>query len=781
MSQQRDTILIVDDREINRAILRSIFASGYNLLEAENGRQAMTLIDQYHSRLAVLLLDIVMPVMDGYAVLTELGRRGLLAELPVIVITAENSAENEVRAFDLGAADIIAKPFEPHVVRRRVQNIINLNLHKFHQEELIARQAASIRAANDVMIDALSSIIEYRSLETGQHIHRISLITRLLLEDVRKNDPEYLLDERAVELITSASPLHDIGKIAIPDAILNKPGKLTADEYEIMKTHAVKGAEMLTRLERMGDRDYLRYAYSICRYHHERWDGRGYPDGIKGDAIPLCAQVVGMADCYDALTNDRVYKKALPVGQAISMILNGECGAFSPRLLESLKNVRGALAALTAEYMDAAAREGGSAPAPAPVPALPAVVPELGGQSMAQMKYFTLLRQLDATVMEVDFNTGVYHVVYLAGENFRPLCTGATFAEAFENFAKTAVCPQDRDRVHAGLDAYVEEMFSEGLMSRQRRYRVISDEPGRYVWCRATLLRVDTEVPHQRRALILWQVEEVPPVSDSTAVARAAEQELLQNAIGGVLCCRMDAGFTMAGVPTRLLSLLGYTAQEMEQRFGNRYLELIYPADRADVQRQLRSQMNHGRMAELEYRLVARGGDLIWVLDKTLCLSSGDGERKFYFILVDITKSRRTQQELRLVSERYQLLLEKTNDVIFEWDAARDSLTFSRNFAEKYGYEPICSDALERLTQASHLHPDDRPQITQLVQNMRSASKFSGDLELRLAGGDGRYRWCWVRLAPQYGEDGSLHGVVGVLTEMKRPGRRAGQLPTAEK
>ncbi len=278
----RDTLLIVDDMEVNRAILRSLFEQEYNLLEAENGEQAMMLIQQYRNSLAAVLLDVVMPVKDGYQVMANMVQNRLITSIPVIVITSEDSMENEVRAFDLGASDIIIKPFEPHVVRRRVQNAVELNRHKMHLEEMVEEQAAKLRESRDVIMDTLSSIIEHRSLETGQHVLRIRMFTKLLLEDVMCYCPEYELNERAIGVIAEAAALHDIGKISIPDTILNKPGRLTPEEFEVMKAHTVRGCEILSGLDRMGDKEYLEYAYNICRYHHERWDGRGYPDGLIG-------------------------------------------------------------------------------------------------------------------------------------------------------------------------------------------------------------------------------------------------------------------------------------------------------------------------------------------------------------------------------------------------------------------------------------------------------------------------------------------------------------------
>ena len=268
----RNTILIVDDMEINRVILRSLFEQEYNLLEAENGEQALMLLEQYHDTLAAILLDLVMPVKDGYEVLSEIAKSGR-TDVPVIVITSENSAESEMRVFDMGASDIIGKPFEPHVVRRRVQNTVELNRHRLHLEEMVEEQAVRLRESKEILMDTLSSVIEHRSAETGQHVLRIRMFTKVLLEDVMRCYPEYGLTEHSVGVIASAASLHDIGKISIPDAILNKPGPLTREEFNIMKTHTVKGCEILAGLDRMDDKEYLGYAYNICRFHHERWDG----------------------------------------------------------------------------------------------------------------------------------------------------------------------------------------------------------------------------------------------------------------------------------------------------------------------------------------------------------------------------------------------------------------------------------------------------------------------------------------------------------------------------
>lgn len=350
---ERNVILIVDDMEINRAILCQMFENRYQVVEAEDGQQALALIAQYKQQLAIVLLDIVMPGLDGFGVLESMQRDGLLGHIPVILITGDSSSETAGRGYDFGTADVITKPFDASVVLRRVENVIELYRHKNRLEDLVEEQTQKLAEQNrrlkefdSFLIDTLSTVVEFRSLESGQHVLRIRTFTKVLLRYVARMYPEYQLTDELIDVISSASALHDVGKIAIPDAILLKPGRLTAEEFDIMKTHSLKGCEILESIGYIQDQIYYQYSYDICRHHHERWDGRGYPDGLKGDEIPLCAQVVSVADVYDALVSERCYKAAYPPEEALRMILGGECGAFSPRLMECLKLAKDEMAAL---------------------------------------------------------------------------------------------------------------------------------------------------------------------------------------------------------------------------------------------------------------------------------------------------------------------------------------------------------------------------------------------------------------------------------------------------
>jgi putative two-component system response regulator len=347
-------ILIVDDMEINREILQEILQEQYNIILAEDGRHAIDIIEKNKEDLSVILLDLVMPEIDGYGVLEYMQQQGILEKIPVLVISGENSIKIEKRCFDMGISDFIKKPFDHTIVLKRVENIEELYSYKKdlekkikqqtdtlrRQYDMLQMQASELKKKNKNIIDILGTVVECRDMESGEHIQRVKGYTEILANEMMKDYPEYELNNKKIELIVSASALHDIGKIAIPDNILMKPGKLTKDEYEYMKSHTLRGCEILNQIKGAWDQEYSKYSYEICRYHHERYDGRGYPDGLKGDDIPISAQLVSIADVYDALVNERVYKDAFSKDQAFQMITQGECGVFSPKLLEAFRKVR---------------------------------------------------------------------------------------------------------------------------------------------------------------------------------------------------------------------------------------------------------------------------------------------------------------------------------------------------------------------------------------------------------------------------------------------------------
>ena len=350
---ERKKLLIVDDVEINRGMLHAIFEDKFDILEAGDGEEAIEIIKKEKTGLSMIFLDLQMPKKNGIDVLRFMNQEKLTSRIPVIMITAEATVESDVMAYELGASDIIYKPFARPVIVRRAQNLMELFEHRNHLEEKLERRTRQLkesqkklRSSNEFLVNALSSVVEFRSLESGEHIQRVKVFTNLLLNSLRENFPEYRLTEEQIHLITNASALHDIGKIAIPDEILLKPGRFTPEEFEIMKTHTTKGCELLENFKQE-DNEFYRYCYEICRYHHERYDGKGYPDHLEGENIPIWAQVVSIVDVYDALVSKRVYKSAYAMEDAVRMIRDGECGTFSPKILKCFEAVQQVLFDLT--------------------------------------------------------------------------------------------------------------------------------------------------------------------------------------------------------------------------------------------------------------------------------------------------------------------------------------------------------------------------------------------------------------------------------------------------
>ncbi len=336
----KQKILIADDSEMNRMLLAEMLNEEFEIVEAENGQECLKKLQKYGKEISVVLLDIMMPVMDGFEVLTYMNKSRWIEDIPVIMISSEESVTYIRRAFEFGASDYIKRPFDGKVVYQRVFNTIMLYAKQRRLISIVSDQIHEKEKSNQMMVQLLSQIVEFRNGESGQHVLHIQTLTELLLDCLVQKTDKYELSSDECYLISTASAVHDIGKIAIDEKILNKPGKLTKEEFEIMKKHTLIGAEMIGKMEQFKEEPLMQTAYEICRWHHERYDGHGYPDGLKGDDIPIGAQIVALSDVYDALVSERVYKSAYTHEEAMKMILNGECGAFQPILLECLQDIQ---------------------------------------------------------------------------------------------------------------------------------------------------------------------------------------------------------------------------------------------------------------------------------------------------------------------------------------------------------------------------------------------------------------------------------------------------------
>lgn len=346
----KKSILIVDDEEINREILGQIFEDEYNIIMASNGKEALLQLNERMKEIVLILLDLVMPVVSGYQVLNVLNAKGIQKKIPIILVTANTDEKVMLSCYDLGAVDFIGKPFNSQVIRKRGLNMIEMYWNRQKLEAIVKKQKrelsekeVKLEQFQGKMIDVMSNIVEFRNLESGLHVKRIKGLTGILAQTCMENYPEYGLTRERIDLMVTASAMHDIGKIAIPDTILLKPSRLTDDERQVMMTHTTKGCEILKMLGEVQDEEQYNACYDICRHHHERYDGNGYPDGLKGEEISIEAQIVSVADVYDALVSERVYKSAFDKETAYRMICQGECGVFSEKLLNCLTLSKGTI------------------------------------------------------------------------------------------------------------------------------------------------------------------------------------------------------------------------------------------------------------------------------------------------------------------------------------------------------------------------------------------------------------------------------------------------------
>lgn len=759
----RDTLLLACGTANTRGALHSIFEDTYNLLETDNYQQTMLFLKQNKRCIAAVLLDITQKEQSAISVLADMGMHSMLEDIPVIIITDENSPQSVVLAYEQGAADVVFSSYNPLILQHRVQNLIDLYRHKWHLEDVVEEQEQLLRHSNDTMVDALSSIIEYRSVESGQHILRIRRFTKILLEEIARNCPEYKLTDQTIQIISSASALHDVGKIAIPDAILNKPGKLTADEWATMRSHTLSGCHIIETLNDIGNPEYVRYAHNICHYHHERWNGGGYPEGIAGDDIPICAQVVGLADVYDALTTKRVYKDAIPHGQAVNMILNGECGAFSPKLLECFKQVSDKFEALAKDYADGMSPKNENFDVSLPAPDYHSGLDSL---QHTQSKYLTLLHHVDGTAIEVDLDQGVYHAVYSPHLELAPLCSSSSFEDA-KKALYSVVIPEEHDRVNAFLYEDIPTFFNNGNRRQVFYFHVFSSDRAQANLYQVTLLRPDLTYS-VRRMVILWQRGMDADAPSPTIASFQASASLLPNdAVQGLLTdmfrYRNDRWFTLEGSASKFSSLLGYTDEDLIERFQNRLIELVVPEDREMVRDVISKQLSSSPSIALGFRLRHRNGQSIWVLNKSHLVVEPDGNEYLYGTLTDITYSQTVQQELLMNLERYQTILAQTESIIFEWSPDTDQAYFSKQWEDFFGYEPLKENVLQNLPTASHFHPEDLSSVIQMFHDMKYGSLDYKVLEVRIANDQGRYHWCRLRMTAVRDERGDLMKMVGIL------------------
>ncbi len=750
--QRHDTLLIACGNRKNRKHLRTVLQEKYNLLEATNSLQMLLLLEQNIECIAAVILDISNEEVIDRNLLFKQKSMQLLKQLPVIVIAEEEAYQDLTLYFHYGASDVIPLNYDPYAMLCRIETITQLSLHRKHLESIVEEQKESLRHFSDHMVDALSAIIEYRSLESGLHTLRIRNFTRILVEEVMRHCPEYGLTEQQAAIISSASVLHDVGKIGIPDAILSKPGKLTTQEWEIMKTHSLLGCEMLQNLVSTVDQDYLRYAYNICRYHHERWDGQGYPDGLIEDEIPICAQVVGLADCYDALTSKRVYKEAYSCSHAVNMILNGECGAFSKKLLECFKNVSAQFEQLSKEYADGRNPEDSITDM-----SLPAVNVRESTENLLEKiwaKYYCIVHYLNAFLIELQLDTDMFQVIYNPFPELAQISEARTQKELMDIVACQIVVPEEKERMYHVLLEEIPKFVHEDLR-RQSFYfhhRAYADEPGGAF--EMTFLRIGGRNQRPSMAILCRKLDQ--PLS------KESKTDALTNFTDCTYVCRNDSGFTLVRVGRDTRSLGGYTPEEVMELFGGRLLDMAFPEDQKAIRQEFDRQLKNGPVVQTEYRFPCKDGSIGWVVNKSRLVIGEDGLEYIHTFLTDISQSKAAYRRMSETLERYEIILAQTENVLFELDMKNNRITFSDTWKRIFGYEPSKAAFSHQLAGETHVHPDDIPLLKDRIVLMQQGSNYEM-VEIRMATVQGRYLWCRVRGSANRDANGKLIGILGVI------------------
>ena len=768
----KDTVLIVGDKKSAREELRNIFIESYNLLEAESIEQALLLLEQNDTYISVVLVDMTATDNDEMRRLMAAAHTETEKAIPVVMIIEEKAgSEKEDIAFMLGVTDVILKPYSRTAVHRRIDIMVDVFLSKWNLEKMVSEQSKKIRDTNQMMLDTLSAIIEHRNTESGNHILRIRRFTKMLLQEVARCCPEYELTEDTIDIISSASALHDIGKISIPDAILNKPGPLTAEEFEIMKSHSSVGSELVRQLSAMEEELFLRYAYNISLYHHERWDGKGYPFGLKGDEIPICAQVVGLTDAFDALTTNRVYKPAYPYQSAINMLLNGECGAFSPKLLECFKHIRDSFVALARQYADGYSPKSDNISVPLPGPDWKNA--SFNSLELSQAKYQTLLHYIDDTVIELDLDNGLYQVVYNPNPDLDSIIPAASFNEIVEKLRQANIHPEDVSVLDEMYRFINDDLFRLKLRRKSFFLRIFSPIADDYIIYELLFFRVDTGNGGHRIVTAIWRRANNVRFSQSLKTNGSLHASpALYGLVSSAVRCRIDADLTIDAGSSDLYSLAGFTEKDIKCLFENKLMNMVMPKDQKTLAEAVDEALSNGNKSEVEFRLLRKNNDPMWVLSKFRSYVEEDGQEYIYFAIRDNSKSKKIQQQLAADIQRNQTLIDQSGSIVFDWDLITDTMYCSPMWVEHFGYVPVSENYDSQLGIATHFHPDDLIFIREAIAQI-NAGETTIVKEVRIANSEGKYLWTKITATGRRNEHNELVRIIGILQDIDELKRSA--------
>lgn len=745
---KHDTLLLACGTMEERRMLRQLLRGKYHLLEAGNSRQMMSLLRQDKSCIAAVLLLITQEDLVDQNYL--MGEKEALLQFPVIILPREEDPDILTRCFQGGALDVIALEYEPYALLRRIENIVELSRHQRYLETMVAQKVEALRHSSEVMIDVMTSMIEQRSGELGQHTLRIRHLTRILLTEVARACPEYGLEQRDIEAIASASVFHDIGKIAIPDNILKKPGSLTEQERKIIQSHCLAGCRILDNLRDVAEADYLNFAYDICQYHHERWDGNGYPEGLSGNDIPIWAQVVGLVDAYDALRTPRVYKEAYSHPQSVNMLLKGACGAFSPLLLECFKRVH--------EEMEAAslACEKELLDKQQEIQKQPHRQNPQQENALERMtaKYNALVHYINGLLLEVDVEQKLFHLVYNPYPELNWLNAVTTFEEMYRMLDRQILFSKDHRKMRAYFQEEMQDFLRQNLRRSTRYIHLQSRRWPEGEEFEVNFIRVNPfDAKKKSLAILCRRVKGTEDRRSATAPGALTDSTLV---------CRNDAGLTLVRLADRMERILGYSEQEVRENFGGHLLQLVLPEEQEKVRRTLYQQLTRGNRIQTEFRCRSKAGTIEWVLMRAVVGWDEKNEETLQCYLMNVTESRQHYEALYQKMQNYEIILSQTENVLFNWLWDTDTIHFSETWEEYFGFLPKKEHFREVLNSGTHFHPEDHVQVLDALTRLENGAELEV-VDARIVTSQGRYFWSRIRATAIRDQQGHIQKISGIM------------------
>ncbi|MEG0842246.1 MAG: diguanylate cyclase [Erysipelotrichaceae bacterium] len=758
----KKNILIVDNSKKNRHRL-SLILKDYIVSEQTNGEDAFAFIREKSKQIKAILLNINMPGMDGFELMEHLKEEGLLERIPIILISNNDYSEYEAKCLELGAYDVIVEPFEAMIVKNRLRNVIELYEHKHNLEALINLETKNFRIQSEARLDALSTMVEYRSLESGQHIKRIRLFTELLANKVMQLCPRYHLTPKEVEAITSASPLHDIGKIAIPDSILLKPSLLTNEEFEVMKTHTIKGWEIAKRFQHIDDNEFMSYSCNVCRFHHERWDGGGYPDQLAGDEIPLCAQIVSICDVYDALTAHRVYKEPYSHKLAIKMIHDGECGCFSDEMMQCFDKVSDGFEKIKNTYADEKAnlivndqsKLINSVNKPNYIEKTPLTFKEASNSLKKEtMERDELINAIPGGVAKIVINDNFD--IKLASDGFYKL--GGYSSRDFQGEHGRGngihmVYPDDIPNVYATVIKQIKENKPICVEFRVRK------KDGSIAWLSGHGSRIIEEDGQQVVQAVFIDITDNKNMQEKLLT-------LMNKVPGGIVKFNVNHNVSVAYANDGFYEIFDLTSNEFFQYYHEQTsMDFIYKNDRKKVINEIKNFIKSGEeQFSFDCRVLVKNNEIVWYLVNGSRSEEKDGSACCQCLFMDVTSSKHLQEVINTSEERYRIIVEQTQDIIFEWDMENQTMYTSPAFERKFSYGLPTHHFFDEMMKTDFIYEDDIPTFMNLRKKIQEGEGL--ETEFRIRNQEGNYIWCRIKVTMIFDQNNIAVRAIGTITDV---------------